>query len=146
MTAFTKLIEFVGKLPEALQPEYRQLIDNYISERDRLQNERIVQNMATTGTFEVVAIAGTRETLMNDINVGDTVYLEDTNIANKGDWQRMNEDEITGNELYKVERKEYWFGCLPHLAFEGKQYLHHSIYFRKVSTPLTHPHQTVEGC
>ena len=72
MSAFTKLIEFVGKLPEALQPEYRQLIDNYISERDRLQNERISTSQATTGTFEVVA-SWYADKLLNEINVGDTV-------------------------------------------------------------------------
>jgi hypothetical protein len=153
MSAFTELLEFVGKLPEYLQPEYRLLIDNYVSERDRLQNERIATSQASTGTFEVVAIAGTRETLLSDVtdtnvgevNAGDTVYLSDTNIANKGDWQRMNEDEITENESYKVERKENWFG-VPHLVFEGKQFMHPATHFRKVQTPLSNPHQTIEGC
>lgn len=49
MTAFIKLLEFISKLPEELQPEYRQLIDNYADERDRLQNERIATLQATTG-------------------------------------------------------------------------------------------------
>ena len=66
MSAFTDLLEFVGKLPEELQPEYRQLIDNYVSERDRLQNERIATSQASTGTFEVVAIAGTADQLLSN--------------------------------------------------------------------------------
>ena len=49
MTAFIKLLEFISKLPEELQPEYRQLIDNYADERDRLQNERLATLQATTG-------------------------------------------------------------------------------------------------
>jgi DNA/RNA endonuclease YhcR with UshA esterase domain len=66
MSAFTELLEFVGKLPETLQPEYRRLIDNYVSERDRLQNERIATSQANTGTFEVVATAGTAEQLLSN--------------------------------------------------------------------------------
>ena len=66
MSAFTELLEFVGKLPEYLQPEYRRLIDNYVSERDRLQNERIATSQASTGTFEVVAIAGTADQLLTN--------------------------------------------------------------------------------
>lgn len=139
MSAFNKLIEFVGKLPEALQPEYRQLIDNYISERDRLQNERIGQNMATTGNFEVVAIAGTAETLLNDeINVGDTVECV-SEFA-------LPQDTEVGVIIpcgYKATVEGVYGGCI---SLPYSEYLYKKSDFRKVSTPLYNPHQTVEGC
>lgn len=62
MTAFIKLLEFISKLPEEIQPEYKQLIDNYADERDRLQNERLANSI----TYDVVAIAGTSEQLLTN--------------------------------------------------------------------------------
>lgn len=64
MTAFQKLILFSTKLDGELCTEYHQLISNYMDERDRLQNERLATLQDTTGTFDVVAIAGTAETLL----------------------------------------------------------------------------------
>ena len=49
MTAFIKLLEFISKLPEELQPEYRQLIDNYADERDKMQSKMFATLQATTG-------------------------------------------------------------------------------------------------
>lgn len=69
MTALTKLAEFVHKLPDNLQPEFRQLVDAVTDERDMLQNERLATLQATTGTYDVVAIAGTAEQLsINPLN------------------------------------------------------------------------------
>ena len=145
MSAFTKIIEFVGKLPEALQPEYRQLIDNYISERDRLQSERIGQNMATTGTFEVVA-SWYADKLLNDVaNPRDIIMLVETNISNSEDARMINEDCINEQDTYTVEWYEE-INSVMHYALIGKDYMHPAKYFRKVSTPLYNPHQTVEGC
>ena len=66
MTALNNLAEFVYKLPDNLQPEFMKLVDAVTDERDRIQNERIAPSQATTGTFEVVAIAGTAETLLTN--------------------------------------------------------------------------------
>jgi hypothetical protein len=143
MSAFTELLEFVGKLPETLQPEYRRLIDNYVSERDRLQNERIATSQASTGTLEVVAIAGTAETLLNDFaNDNDIVMLSETNISNTKDVMRLNEDLINEEDKYKVEWREE-IEKEMHYALFGKTYMHPAKYFRKVATPLSNPHQTV---
>lgn len=49
MSALTKLAEFVHKLPDNLQPEFRQLVNAVTDERDRLQNERLATLQATTG-------------------------------------------------------------------------------------------------
>ena len=49
MTAFIKLLEFITKLPEELQPEYRQLIDNYADERDKMQSKMFATLQANTG-------------------------------------------------------------------------------------------------
>lgn len=66
MSAFQKLIMFSDKLDGELCTEFQQLISDYMDERERLQNERIATSQATTGTFEVVAIAGTAETLLTN--------------------------------------------------------------------------------
>lgn len=146
MTALNNLIQFAARLDGELLADFQQRVNAYMDERDRLQNERLATLQATTGTFDVVAIAGTAEQLLTDvINVGDVVYLSDTNITNKGDWQRMNEDDINENQTYKVERIEDRFG-VPHLVFYGAQYMHPASNFSKVSTPIVNPHQTVLGC
>jgi DNA/RNA endonuclease YhcR with UshA esterase domain len=66
MSALTNLSAFITKLPLELQPEFMQLVDAVSDERDGLQNERIATSQANTGTFEVVAIAGTAETLLSN--------------------------------------------------------------------------------
>jgi hypothetical protein len=66
MSAFTNLITFAAKLDGELLTEYQQLINAYMDEKYRLQNERIATSQASTGTFEVVAIAGTAETLLSN--------------------------------------------------------------------------------
>lgn len=145
MTAFTKLIEFVGKLPEALQPEYRQLIDNYISERDRLQNERIATSQATTGTFEVVA-SWYADKLLNDaINVGDTVELNPYVEPTESDNEYLRKDKDVIKPLNTVTNKETFSDGI-NIKVNKASYWHRIELFRKVSTPLSHPHQTVEGC
>jgi DNA/RNA endonuclease YhcR with UshA esterase domain len=66
MSAFTNLITFAAKLDGKLLTEYQQLINAYMDEKYNLQNERIATSQANTGTFEVVAIAGTSETLLTN--------------------------------------------------------------------------------
>jgi len=66
MSAFTNLITFASKLDGKLLTEYQQLINAYMDEKYNLQNERIATSQATTGTFEIVAIAGTAETLLTN--------------------------------------------------------------------------------
>lgn len=66
MTALNNLAAFVYKLPDELQLEFMKLVDAVTDERDRLQNERIATSQATTGTFDVVAIAGTADTLLTN--------------------------------------------------------------------------------
>jgi len=66
MSAFTNLITFAAKLDGKLLTEYQQLINAYMDEKYNLQNERIATSQANTGTYEVVAIAGTAETLLSN--------------------------------------------------------------------------------
>jgi hypothetical protein len=146
MTALNNLAAFVTKLPLELQPEFMELVDEVSDERDRLQNERIATLQASTGTFEVVAIAGTRETLLNDFaNDNDIVMLSETNISNTKDVRLLNEDLINEEDKYKVEWREEIENEM-HYALVGKTYMHPAKYFRKVATPLSNPHQTIEGC
>ena len=62
MSALNNLAEFVYKLPDELQPEFMKLVDAVTDERDRIQNERIANSI----TYDVVAIAGTAETLLTN--------------------------------------------------------------------------------
>jgi hypothetical protein len=66
MSAFTNLITFAAKLDGELLTEYQQLINAYMDEKYNLQNERIATSQASTGTFEVVAIACTADQLLSN--------------------------------------------------------------------------------
>jgi hypothetical protein len=66
MSAFTNLLTFASKLDGELLTEYQQLINAYMDEKYSLQNERIAASQASTGTFEVVAIAGTSDQLLSN--------------------------------------------------------------------------------
>jgi hypothetical protein len=146
MSAFTNLITFAAKLDGKLLTEYQQLINAYMDEKYNLQNERIATSQANTGTFEVVAIAGTAEMLLNDFaNDNDIVMLSETNISNTKDVRLLNEDLINEEDKYKVEWREKIENEM-HYALFGKTYMHPAKYFRKVQTPLSNPHQTVQGC
>lgn len=145
MSALTKLAEFVHKLPDNLQPEFRQLVDAVTNERDRLQNERLATLQATTGTFDVVAIAGTAEQLLNAINVGDTVELNPYVEPTESDNEYLRKDKDVIKPLNTVTNKETFSDGI-NIKVNKASYWHRIELFRKVSTPLSHPHQTVEGC
>ncbi len=66
MSAFTNLITFAAKLDGKLLADFQQRVNAYMDEKYSLQNERIATLQANTGTFEVVAIAGTAETLLTN--------------------------------------------------------------------------------
>jgi hypothetical protein len=143
MSALNNLADFITKLPLELQTEFMQLVDAVTDERDRLQNERISTSQATTGTFEVVAIAGTAETLLNDINVGDTVELNpqiQLTTYEKGLFYSCN-IKLYGKYIVEDVFLKNDIKCV---VINGKKLT--AKYFHKVQTPSTNQHQTVSGC
>jgi len=85
MTALTKLLDFADTLPNNKGIEFLQLLQSYQKEmiaenhaliegyeriirgtQDTPQSERIGNDMARLGTYEVVAVAGTAETLLSN--------------------------------------------------------------------------------
>jgi phage-related baseplate assembly protein len=85
MTALTKLLDFADTLPNNKGIEFLQLLQGYqkemIAEKTQLiegyeriikgtqdtpQSERIGQDMARLGTYEVVAVAGTADMLLSN--------------------------------------------------------------------------------
>ena len=72
MSAFTKLAEFNKQLPQEQGVELLTLIHAYVleSESEKLQlmeqYERIIRAMQDKPKYEVVAIAGTAETLLSN--------------------------------------------------------------------------------
>ena len=153
MSALNNLAAFVYKLPDELQPEFMKLVDAVTDERERLQNERIANNNATTGTFEVVAIAGTAETLLNDvtdtnvgeINVGDTVELNPNIEQDVQDKSLLVRDAKNIFSLNKVTYKKV-VDNVSYIEVNNGSYIHRELNFRKVSTPSINPLNSVEGC
>ena len=72
MTAFTKLAQFNKQLPQEQRVELLTLIHAYVleSESEKLQlmeqYERIIRAMQDKPKYDVVAIAGTAETLLTN--------------------------------------------------------------------------------
>jgi DNA/RNA endonuclease YhcR with UshA esterase domain len=66
MSAFINLITFAAKLDGELLADFQQRVNAYMDEKYSIQNERIATSQANTGTFEVVAIAGTADTLLSN--------------------------------------------------------------------------------
>jgi hypothetical protein len=85
MTALTKLLDFADTLPNNKGIEFLQLLQSYQKEmiaenhaliegyeriirgtQDTPQSERIGNDMARLGNYEVVAVAGTAETLLSN--------------------------------------------------------------------------------
>jgi DNA/RNA endonuclease YhcR with UshA esterase domain len=66
MSAFINLVTFASRLDGELLADFQQRMDAYMDEKYNLQSERIATSQATTGTFEVVAVAGTAETLLSN--------------------------------------------------------------------------------
>ena len=65
MSAFTNLITFAAKLDGELLADFQQRVNAYMDEKYSQQNERIATSQANTGTYEVVAIAGTADQLLS---------------------------------------------------------------------------------
>ena len=143
MTAFQKLIMFSDKLDGELCTEFQQLISDYMDERERLQNERIATSQANTGTFEVVAIAGTADTLLGDVNVGDTVELNPNMFLKSVERGKFYAYNIKTFATYEVENS-FTENGVKYLTIKGKKHL--AKYFRKVSTSIVNHLNTVEGC
>jgi hypothetical protein len=146
MTALNNLAEFVYKLPDELQPEFMKLVDAVTDERDRLQSERIATSQAITGTFEVVAVAGTAETLLTDVtdtNVGEIKYGNTVECI-RGCYP------INGSTKYPFILKgetlivDLVFG--KGISFEGYGANYYASNFRKAPTPIVYQHQNVSGC
>jgi hypothetical protein len=92
---------------------------------------------------EVVAIAGTAETLLGEIQAGDTVELNPNVEPNEHRINRMRFDGV--KSLNTVKETRTILNEL-HISCGLCVYWHPAKYFRKVSTPLSNPLNTVEGC
>lgn len=145
MSAFTNLITFAAKLDGELLTEYQQLINAYMDEKYSLQNERIATSQANTGTYEVVAIAGTADTLLNEINVGDTVELNPNEKQSRMDKEYLVKDSNRIKSLNTVTDKATFSNGI-NIKVNKDSYWYRVELFRKVSTPSTNPHQPVQGC
>jgi hypothetical protein len=144
MSALKKLLDFADQLPTNTGIEFLQLVQAYQKEMiaDKMQliekYERIIRGTQNTPPYEVVAVAGTVETLLNEINVGDTVEC----IA------EMSKpiDNMLDPICYKGYRTDVVgvYGGSIFIPFSESGYKKSD--FRKVSTLSTNPHQTVQGC
>ena len=144
MSALKKLLDFADQLPTNTGIEFLQLVQAYQKEMiaDKMQliekYERIIRGTQNTPPYEVVAIAGTAETLLNEINVGDTVEC----IKYSCGYLDKNKKPILLNTILVVDLIVGNYG----ISFEGYSGFYDLSDFRKVQTPLTNPHQTVQGC
>lgn len=147
MTAFQKLILFSTKLDAELCTEYQQLISDYMDERDRLQNERLANSIK----YDVVAIAGTAEQLLTDvtdtnvgeINVGDTVELQNNLSLDDYDRECFGKDNIVIGERYKVTSRDKAGGSVI-LKLNHSNHWHFARHFRKVLTDVINVGDTVK--
>jgi hypothetical protein len=159
MSALTKLLEFNSKLPLELRAEQFLLINDlhneFKEEKSKLMDkyERIIRAMQDTKPFEVVAVAGTAETLLTDvtdtnvgeINVGDTVELNPNEEQSKMDAEYLVKDGENIKSLNIVtKRKKFEEGVC--IEVNNGKYWHRAELFRKVSTPIVNPIQNVSGC
>jgi hypothetical protein len=143
MSALNNLIQFAERLDGELLSDFQQRINAYMDERDRLQNERIATSQATTGTFDVVAIAGTAETLLNEINVGDTVIcVVEFALPYQSPYQNTGLDGMIPHG-YTATVDGVYNECI---SFHKSEHLYKKSNFRKVSTPIVNPLNSVEGC
>lgn len=143
MSALNNLIQFAERLDGELLADFQQRVNAYMDERDRLQNERIGQSMARLGTFEVVAIAGTAETLLTEINVGDTVELRNSDYNPPNEIRDL---DLSFNKVYLVDDTYIDVEGTSFVTVEGNSNEILAKRFRKVSTPSINPHQPVSGC
>ena len=145
MSALNNLAAFVYKLPEELQTEFMNLVDAVTDERDRLQNERLATLQATTGNYEVVAIAGTAEQLLSDvINVGDTVELNPNVKPAEEDMEYLIEDADVMKPPCIVTAKETFSDGI-NIKINYDSYWYEAELFRKV-TPSTNPTKPEQLC
>ena len=144
MSALKKLLDFADQLPTNTGIEFLQLVQAYQKEMiaDKMQliegYERIIRGTQNTTPYEVVAIAGTADTLLNEINVGDTVECV-SEFA-------FAQDVAVGTIIHKGYSaivESVYGGCI-YLPYSENMYKKSD--FRKVSTLSTNPHQTIEGC
>jgi hypothetical protein len=148
MTALTKLLDFADTLPNNKGIEFLQLLQGYqkemIAEKTQLIEgyERIIRGTKDTPQSEVVAVAGTAETLLND--VGEIKYGDVVECIAVCSAPLDCEDDPTLYKGYRIEVED---------VFEHYIYLSQGIHsrykksdFRKVYTPLSNPLNTVEGC
>ena len=144
MSAFTDLLQFATELTPVQSKRFLDLLSAHITEEQRQVNLLLAYTSADSKPLEVVAIAGTAETLLNEINVGDTVELNPNVEADLTERNRLKVDKITESKMFVVMQK-HTFDTGACIGFAGT-YWHNARLFRKVATPLSNPHQTVSGC
>jgi hypothetical protein len=151
MTALKKLLDFADTLPNNKGIEFLQLLQAYqkemIAEKTQLIEgyERIIRGTQNTPQYEVVAVAGTADMLLNEINVGDTVELNPNVELSKMDTEYLLKDGGNIKSLNTVTEKNK-FSQITGIAVNNSNYMHRAELFRKVQTPLSNPLNTVEGC
>jgi hypothetical protein len=147
MSAFTDLLQFATELTPVQSKRFLDLLSAHITEEQRQVNLLLADTSADSKPFEVVAIAGTRETLLSDVtdtNVGEIKYGDTVECIAACSAPLDCDDDPTFYKGYKIEVED---------VFEDYIYLSQGIHsrykkshFRKVSTPSINPIQTVSGC
>jgi hypothetical protein len=147
MTAFKKLLLFSNRIAPELALEFIDLVQAYAAEEHQATIKLFEEIEAIKRPYEVVAIAGTAETLLNDVtdtNVGEIKYGDTVECIAVCSAPLDCDDDPTFYKGYRIEVED---------VFEDYIYLSQGIHsrykkshFRKVSTPLSNPLNSVEGC
>jgi hypothetical protein len=145
MSAFTDLLQFATELTPVQSKRFLDLLSAHITEEQRQVNLLLADTSADSKPFEVVAIAGTADTLLNEINVGDTVELNPNVEQTLRDIKYLQKDKKYIKCINTVTAK-YNPSYGTFVEINQSMFAHRIELFRKVQTPLSNPHQTIEGC
>jgi hypothetical protein len=151
MTAFKKLLLFSNRIAPELALEFIDLVQAYAAEEHQATIKLFEEIEAIKRPCEVVAIAGTAETLLadvpdtnvGDINVGDTVELINSNYNPPIEIRDL---DLSFNKVYLVDDTYVDTEGTQFVTVEGNSNEILAKRFRKVQTPLSNPLNSVEGC
>jgi hypothetical protein len=136
---------FATELTPVQSKRFLDLLSAHHEEEQRQLAILRAELSADSKPSEVVAIAGTAETLLNDvtdtnvgkINVGDTVECIHDSYPNT----QLEFPPILKGTLLKVDTR-----FSDKVSFQDYYHSYNVDDFRKIQTPLSNPHQTVSGC
>ena len=138
MTAFKNLLLFSNRIAPELALEFIDLVQAYANEEHDATIALLNDIKEVKRPYEVVAIAGTAEQLLNDIiNVGDTVECIRASYPTNHSGLRI---------VKKGKRLVVDIVFSSTLVFSGYDNYYPAKNFRKVSTPIINPLNSVEGC